>query len=400
VRSRLRLPAALVATLAVAEAAVLLLRPRERFTSEPVEPRDYFSDAEVERARRFRRGQVALALGQSALDTALLALVAARPPRAGRRPAATAAGVAAGITVGTTVLALPLRAAARQRAVGVGLVTQSWGGWAADLAKGTAISAALSAGGGAALAEGMRRFGRAWWAPGAAFVTAVSGAFMFLGPVLLDPVFNRFTPLPEGDMRAGVLDLARRAGVDVGQVYEVDASRRTTAANAYVNGIGHTKRVVLYDTLLRDFTPAQTRLVVAHELAHVRHRDVPMAVLFLALVAPAAMLTLARIAEPLIPPGATPVPAAGLGFAAVGPPLMVVANQLSRAIERRADEFALRLTDEPDAAISLEQRLAVQNVADPAPPRWQNVLLATHPPTVERIGQALAFRSRRSPAAA
>jgi STE24 endopeptidase len=79
---------------------------------------------------------------------------------------------------------------------------------------------------------------------------------------------------------------------------------------------------------------------------------------------------------------------------------MVVANQLSRAIERRADEFALRLTDEPDAAISLEQRLAVQNVADPAPPRWQNVLLATHPATVERIGQALAFRSRRSPAAA
>ncbi|HEX5527271.1 MAG TPA: M48 family metalloprotease, partial [Solirubrobacterales bacterium] len=224
--------------------------------------------------------------------------------------------------------------------------------------------------------------------------------FMFLGPVLLDPVFNRFTPLPDGEMRAAVLDLARRAGVDVGEVYEVDASRRTTGANAYVTGLGATKRVVLYDTLLRDFTPAQTRLVVAHELAHVRHRDVPMAMLFLALVAPVAMLALARIAEPLTPPGATPVPAAGLGFAAIGPPLMVVANQLSRAIERRADEFALRLTDEPDAAISLEQRLAVQNVADPAPPRWQNVLLATHPPTVERIGQALAFRSRRSPAAA
>jgi STE24 endopeptidase len=223
---------------------------------------------------------------------------------------------------------------------------------------------------------------------------------MFLGPVVLDPVFNRFTPLPEGEMRASVLDLARRAGVDVGEVYEIDASRRTTGVNAYVTGLGATKRVVLYDTLLRDLTPAQTRLVVAHELAHVRFRDVPAAVLFVALVAPPAMLALALLAERLVPRGATPVPGAGVGFAVIGPPLMVVANQLSRAMERRADEFALRLTDEPDAAISLEQRLAVQNVADPAPPRWQNVLLATHPPTVERIGQALAFRSRRSPAAA
>jgi STE24 endopeptidase len=308
--------------------------------------------------------------------------------------------VSAAITAGTTVVTLPLRAVARQRAVGVGLVTQSWGGWAVDVAKGTAISAALSAGGGAALAEGMRRFGRAWWAPGAAFATAVSGAFMFLGPVMLDPVFNRFTPLPEGDTRADVLDLARRAGVDVGEVYEVDASRRTTAANAYVTGLGATKRVVLFDTLLRDFTPAQTRLVVAHELAHVRHRDVPAALLFVALVAPVAMLALARIAEPLIPPGATPVPGAGVAFALVGPPLMVAANQLSRAVERRADEFALRLTGEPDAAIAMEQRLTLQNVGDPDPPRWQVALLSTHPPTVERIGQALAFSSRRSPAAA
>src|SRR5262249_47467834 len=161
--------------LAVAEAAVLLLRPRERFPFEPVEPRDYFSDADVERAKRFRRGQFALSLAQSAVETAVLARLAARPPRAGRHPVATAAGVAAAITAGTTVVTLPLKAVSRQRAVGVGLVTQSWGGWAADLAKGTAISSVLSAAGGAALAEGMRRFGRAWWAPGAAVVTGISG---------------------------------------------------------------------------------------------------------------------------------------------------------------------------------------------------------------------------------
>jgi STE24 endopeptidase len=231
-------------------------------------------------------------------------------------------------------------------------------------------------------------------------ITGVAVVFGYLGPVVLDPVFNRFTPLPEGPIRADVLDLARRAGVDVGEVYEVDASRRTTAANAYVTGLGATKRVVLFDTLLRDFTPAETRLVVAHELGHVRHRDVPKGLLFLGLVAPSGAYVVARAAERLTRRGATPVPAVGLALTLISPALSVVGNQLSRAIERRADEFALRLTREPGAMIAFEQRITVQNVSDPAPPRWQRVLLGSHPATVERIGQALAFSGRRSPAAA
>jgi STE24 endopeptidase len=217
---------------------------------------------------------------------------------------------------------------------------------------------------------------------------------------VLDPLFNRFTPLPAGELRTEVLDLARRAGVEVGEVYEVDASRRTTAANAYVNGLGATKRVVLFDTLLREFTPAETRLVVAHELGHVRHRDVAFGLLWLALVAPFATLAVARAVERLTPPGASAVPAAALVLTLVTPGVGVVYNQLSRAIERRADAFALELTGEPDAAIGLERRLTLQNVGDPAPPRWLQALMGTHPDTMERIGQALAFRSRRSPAAA
>jgi STE24 endopeptidase len=224
--------------------------------------------------------------------------------------------------------------------------------------------------------------------------------FTYLGPVVLDPLFNRFTPLPEGELRSDVLDLARRAGVEVGEVFEVDASKRTTAANAYVNGLGATKRVVLYDTLLREFTPAETRLVVAHELGHVRHRDVTFGLVWLALVAPFATLAVARAVEGLTPAGASAVPAAALALTLVAPGIGVVYNQLSRAIERRADAFALDLTGEPEAAIGLERRLTLQNVGDPAPPRWQQVLMGTHPDTMERIGQALAFRSRRSPAGA
>ena len=98
-------------------------------------------------------------------------------------------------------------------------------------------------------------------------------------------------------MRSDVLELARKAGVDVGEVFEIDASRRTTAANAYVTGLGQTKRVVLYDTLLENFTRDELRLVVAHELGHVHHDDVPKGLLYLAIVAPFGMLAVSRLTD-------------------------------------------------------------------------------------------------------
>ena len=387
---RLRLPAAIVTALVVAEAAVLLLRPKERYPVEQVEARDYFSAAELERATTFRSGQLWLFGARTALELAVLIVAVRVAPRAGRRPVLTGAATAAAITLTSTLVALPVRAASRERAKHVGLVTQSWGGWAVDVGKGLAIGAAMSGAGGALLVVGMRRFGRDWWAPGAAAVAGFALVFTYLGPVVLDPVFNKFTPLPAGETRGDVLDLAKRAGVDVGEVYEVDASRRTTAANAYVTGIGHTKRVVLYDTLLKDFTPAETRLVVAHELGHVRYRDVPHGLLWVALVAPFGTLAIARAAERLTRPGATPLPAVTLALAALTPAVTAISNQLSRAIERRADAFALSLTGEPEAMVGFEQRITIKNVGDPDPPRWQVLLLGTHPPTMERIGQALA----------
>jgi STE24 endopeptidase len=208
---------------------------------------------------------------------------------------------------------------------------------------------------------------------------------------VLDPVFNRFTPLQEGQTRGDVLALAREAGVKVGQVYEVDASRRTTAANAYVTGLGPTKRVVLYDTLLRDFTPSEVRLVVAHELGHQHFRDVPRGLLFLALTAPFGMLAVARVGERLAPRGgATIVPATALAAALLTPVIGAAGNQLSRGIEVRADRFAMELTGDPAALVGFHRRIAVQNVADPDPPRWVRVLFGTHPTTLERIGHALA----------
>jgi STE24 endopeptidase len=393
----LRLPAALVAAAVVAEAAVLLLRPKERYPVVQVEARAYFSTAELEKADSFRSGQLWLYGARTVVELAVLVAAVRFAPKDTRRPVVTGAAAAAAITLVSTVAALPLRAASRERASNVGLVTQSWGGWAVDVAKGAAIGGVMSGAGGALLVVGMRRFGRDWWAPGAAAVAGFALIFSYLGPVVLDPLFNKFTPLPAGATRDDVLDLARRAGVEVSAVYEVDASRRTTAANAYVTGIGRTKRVVLYDTLLKDFTPAETRLVVAHELGHVRHRDVPQGLLWLALVAPFGTLAIARLSESLGRPGTTAVPAVALSLALVAPALTTISNQLSRAVERRADAFALDLTGEPDAMVAFERRITIQNVGDPDPPRWQEVILGTHPPTIERIGQALARSSPAGP---
>jgi STE24 endopeptidase len=400
-RGRLRLPLALIAAVAVAEAAVLLLRPRDGII-EPahVSAGSYFSPQEIERARDYRRPQLALYGGTLLVQGGLLAWLVLRPPRRlrgpFRRPLAAAALAGATLSVALEVAPLPLSAIARQRSIDVGLTTQSWGGWAGDLAKSWSIGAVL-AGAGAAVGIGMmRRFGARWWLPGSAVVVAVGAGFIYVGPIVLDPVFNKFTPLPPGETRSDVLELARRAGVNVGEVYEVDASRRTTAANAYVAGLGSTKRVVLYDTLLKNFSREETRLVVAHELAHVHYRDVPYGLLYLAVVAPFALLGTARLTERLAPdpePGASTLPALMLSLAIVSLAVTTVSNQLSRRIEARADSFSLRLTRAPEPFISFERRIALRNVSDPDPPAWLHALLATHPATVDRIGIAKAYEA-------
>jgi STE24 endopeptidase len=236
-------------------------------------------------------------------------------------------------------------------------------------------------------------------------LVAFGGLLAALAPVVLDPLFNDFTPLPEGQTRSDVLELARGAGVRVREVYSVDASRRTTAANAYVTGLGPTKRVVLYDTLLDRYPRDEIRLVVAHELGHVRHRDVPRAVAYAAIVAAPLALAVQRLSWALSPERGTPATLAPLALSAAlaSAPIGLIGNRLSRAVERRADTFALELAGAPQAFVSFERTIALQNVADLEPPRWVSRLLSSHPPTAERIGAAVAFAERgtaaRPPAA-
>lgn len=397
----LRIPLALVAAVLVAEIAVVVLRPTDGVIApNPVRVASYFSEPELARAQEFRRPQLALFGVSLVLQGGLLVALAYRPPRRVLRhlPRERLLGVAAAgaaLALALDAVTLPVSAISRQRSIDVGLTTRSWPGWAQDVALSGAIGA-LFAGSGAALAvAAMRRFPRRWWLAAAGGVVLAGSAYTYAGPTVIDPLFNRFQALPPGPTRADVLELARRAGVDVGDVFVVDASKRTTGANAYVTGLGDTKRVVLYDTLLQEFTRDEVRLVVAHELAHVHYRDVPRGLLFLLLVAPAGMLAVKRITDRLAPegpPSAATVPALALSLALVVTPVTWVSNQLSRRVEARADSYALRLTDAPAAFLSFERRIALQNVADPDPPRISRFVLGTHPSIVERLGIGEAYR--------
>jgi STE24 endopeptidase len=382
--------------LAVAEGGRRLLSPRDgTIAPAPVDLGDYFSSQEIDRGARFARPQLALAMARGLVDLAALTAIATRPPgvlrREARRPLLAGAAAGAGLSAALTLPPLPIAAIARRRAIGVGLVTQSWRGWAGDLVKSTAIETVLAGAAGGAAVVLTRRYPRGWWLPAAAGSIAFGALLAALAPVLLDPVFNDFTPLPEGETRSDVLELAEAAGVRVREVYSVDASRRTTAANAYVNGLGPTKRVVLFDTLLDRYGRDEVRTVVAHELAHVRHRDVPRGVLYAAIVAPVAALAVQRLSWELSPGrgSAAQLPALALAAALVAAPLGLIGNGLSRAVERRADAFSLELANAPEAFISFERSIALQNVADLDPPRWVQAVLATHPSTAERIGFAV-----------
>jgi STE24 endopeptidase len=365
---RSRLPLAIVVAAAAAAGATFLLRPRTGLIEPvPVDAEAYFTAFQLDRAEDFRGVQRMLGLASLGVSVGTLAVLAWRPPRRllerlGLRPLLGGAAAGAGISLVLVLTGLPLSAWMRSRAIDVGLATQSWSDWALDVLKSAGIEAAVAAAGGFVAMVLVRRFRRNWWAPAAVVVAAFGVITIWLYPVVIDPVFNDFEKLPPGQVRSDVLELAEEAGVDIGEVYRVDASRRTSAANAYVNGLGHSKRVVLYDNLIAGFPRDEVRLVVAHELGHQKHDDLLRGLAWLALVAIALAVTLTSLA---------------LGAAS---------NVLSRQVESRADAFSLDLTQDPAAFVQFERRIALRNISDPDPPGLLHALFATHPTTLERIG--------------
>jgi Zn-dependent protease with chaperone function len=395
----------------VAEAAAWLLRPRDIEQPVQIDENAYFSHAELTKARDYASGQRLILVGSLIAEGALLIVLATGRPavarraleRLGDRPVLGGAAAAAGLSVAVAVVTIPFGIWAHERSVDVGLSTQSIGGWLSDWGKGAAIGAVLAGLVGTFALWLMRRFGSRWWIPGSVGVVIGAAILTWIAPVVIAPLFNRFDELPPGQARSDVLELARKAGVDVGHVYEVDASKRTTAINAYVNGLGSSKQVVLYDTLINDLNQGERRAVVAHELGHVHGRDIQRGLLFVAIVTPLSLVCISLMAGGIArrrgaEPG-TPafLPALALAIGATSFVIGIAGNQLSRAVEARADTFSLQLTNQPRGMIELQQQLADRNLADPDPPGLFTFLFGTHPATVDRIGAAVAWEQGERP---
>ena len=396
----------------VAEAAVWLLRPRPTpIAPAPTQASDWFTTAQIDRGQDFDGGQDWLYLAGVGVEAiVLITLATGRPQvirralaRAASRPVAGTAAAGAGVSIVVAIATLPVGLVAHDRAVDYGLSVQGTGSWLADAAKSTAIGAVIAGLAAAVLGALLRRLPRAWWIPGAAATVAIAAAVTWIAPVVLAPLFNKFEKLPPGNSaRAEVLQLARAAGVGVGGVYRVNASRKVRALNAYVDGIGSTRRVVLYDNLISGTDRAELGAVVAHELGHVKHDDILRGLAFVALVTPLGLVFAGAVAAPLarragFAPGSPgSVPAYFLALALAALVLGVPGNQLSRQVEASADSFSLDLTHDPRAFIALQRKLTVTAVGDPDPPAVPAFLLDTHPSAVQRIGAALAYeRDRR-----
>lgn len=407
----LKLGATAVAAVVVAEGAAWVLSPSEIVEPIAVDENEFLPAQQVAEARDYRAGQRLLYVGGVVAQGAVLVLLVTGRPRqvrdllerAAERRVLGGAAAAAGLVTALSVVTLPFDIAAHERAVDVGISTQDLGAWAGDWVKSNAIGAVLAGAIGTGALALIRRSPRNWWIPGSAAVVAIAVVFTWLAPVVLAPLFNDFEPLPDGEARSDVLELGDEADVDIGEVYRVDASRRSTAINAYVGGIGPTKRVVLYDTLLNDLDQGERRSVVAHELAHVSQNDVPRGILFVALAAPLGVLFIARAAEAMgRRTGAEPgrpayLPALAIAFAVTSFVIGVAGNQLSRKVEAKADTEALVLTDDPQSLIGLQQRLSANNLSDPDPPAIVRFLLGTHPSTTQRIGAAVAWQQGERP---
>ncbi|HEX2040073.1 MAG TPA: M48 family metallopeptidase [Acidimicrobiales bacterium] len=234
-----------------------------------------------------------------------------------------------------------------------------------------------------------------WWLYGWLVMAVISLLIGVLAPVLIMPVFNKFTPLDDADLRTELLSLARQADADVTEVLVSDASKRSRKDNAFVTGMGKTRRLVLFDTILAR-PRRQLRAVAAHEIGHwkLRHilRMAPMqvALLFVAFLVLELVLSwdaaldfagVETVEDPAV------LPLFLLVFGVVGVGTNLATTWLSRANERDADLFALRVTEDPEGFQEMIRALSTDNLADLAPSWWRRVT-QTHPPSAERLAMA------------
>jgi STE24 endopeptidase len=278
---------------------------------------------------------------------------------------------------------------------------QTLGGWIKDQLIGLAISGVL----GLLLLEAiywLLRVSQAlWWLWAGLLLVFFTVILSNLAPVLIMPLFNKFVPLGEehAELAERLTRLAARAGTKVQGVFTFDMSKRTKAANAALTGMGNTRRIVLGDTLIQEFTPDEIETVLAHELGHQVHRDILLGITFGSLInllglflAALALRWGAAAMGAAGPSDPAAMPLFGLVLGAFGLVTMPLTGGWSRWRERLADQYALDSTHKSAAFASALARLANQNLAETDPEPWVEFLLYSHPALSKRIKMAEEYR--------
>ncbi|HUF92755.1 MAG TPA: M48 family metalloprotease [Candidatus Limnocylindria bacterium] len=355
-------------------------------------------------ARRYHRRQLLLSGARVVLGVALLAALLltgaahALAVAAGRLSGAAAvqvAIVATGVGAARSLLDFPLACVAgfvlpRRHS----LLHQPFRGWLGDRVKAAALGGVLALAG-VEVVYALMGVTEWWWLAVAAIFLAVSVIGATVLPVWVMPMFYRLTPLADQDLRARLVTLAERAGIRALGVWVADQSRKSRTANAALVGLGRTRRIILFDTLIATFTPREIEAVLAHELGHHVHGDVRRGLLAQAAltaltfwIAAHAMtwgVTLWSLRGVDDPAG---LPWLALVIAGVGAITLPLGNTFSRFVERQADTWALATTRDPDAFVGAMERLATLNLAERRPSRFKEIVLYSHPALDSRIARA------------
>jgi STE24 endopeptidase len=276
-----------------------------------------------------------------------------------------------------------------------GLSTETVGRWLKDHVKAVLIGVLFAELGAIFVYFALRNWPASWWAIAGLGYSIVAIVLVSLAPVVLLPLFFTFKPLEKATLRERLTALASKAGTRIMGVYEWTLSDRTKKANAALTGLGNTRRILLSDTLLAEYSDDEIEVILAHELAHHVHRDIWTSVLYdMALTFTgffAAHLVLQR-AVPYFrlhgtadPAG---IPVLLLTAGTIGLCVKPILNAVSRSHERRADSYALKMTENPSAFITAMKRLGQQNLAEDSPSKLVQAFFYTHPPIKERLRAA------------
>jgi STE24 endopeptidase len=279
------------------------------------------------------------------------------------------------------------------------LSTETFAGWLGDEVKSLAVGMLLGGGAAGILYWCIRTSPEYWWLIAGGIFTLLIVALANIAPVLLLPLFYTVKPLDREALRRRLVALADRAGARVLGAYEWGLGGKTRKANAALAGIGGTRRILVSDTMLAEYSDDEIEVVLAHEIAHHVHGDIWKGILFESVLVVAGFYLASRLLVAMAAAAGlrgvadvAGLPLLLLAAGAVSVVMLPVAHAMSRAFERSADRFALDLTRNPGAFISAMRRLAAQNLAEEDPSPIVQWLFYSHPPIRDRIAAAEAFR--------